>query len=137
MEEQIQTIKQRIKEVQYRQKSYVDAHHVDRNYEVGNRVFLGVKPHKSSIKFRKGAKLSPRFVGPFEVVENKGPVAYQLALLDSLRHMHDFFHVSILRHYASDPTHVIDMSSLKVSDKGALTIEPIRILDHRIQQLRC
>jgi hypothetical protein len=42
----------------------------------GDRVFLRVKPHKSSIKFGKGAKLSPRFVGPFEIVERKGPVAY-------------------------------------------------------------
>jgi hypothetical protein len=62
-------------------------------------------------------------------------VAYQLALPDSLRHMHDVFHVSVLRHYVSDPTHVIDMSSLQVSDEGALMMEPIRILDHRIRQL--
>jgi hypothetical protein len=61
--------------------------------------------------FGKGAKLSPRFVGPFEVVENKGPVAYRLAFLDSLSHMHDVFHVSVLRHYVSDPTHVFDISS--------------------------
>jgi hypothetical protein len=73
---------------------------------------LWVKLYKSSIKFGKGVKLSPRFVGPFEIVEKKGSVAYRLALPDSLRHMHDVFHVSILRHYISDPTHVIDMSSL-------------------------
>ena len=97
---------------------------------------MQVKPHKSSIKFGKGAKLSPRFVGPFEIVERKGPVAYRLALPDSLRRMHDVFHVSVLRHYVSDPTHVIDMSSLQVSDEGALTAEPVRILDHRVRQLR-
>ena len=51
MEEQMQTIRQRIKEAQDRQKSYADAHRVDRSYEVGDRVFLRVKPHKSSIKF--------------------------------------------------------------------------------------
>jgi hypothetical protein len=112
MEEQMQTIRQRIKEVQDRQKSYVDAHRVDCSYEVDDRVFLRVKLHKSLIKFGKGAKISPRFVGPFEIVERKGPVAYRLALPDSLRHMNDVFHVSILRHYISDPTLVIDMSSL-------------------------
>jgi hypothetical protein len=136
MEEQMKTIRQRIKEVQDRQKSYVDAHRVDRSYEVGDRVFLQVKPHKSSIKFGKGAKLSPRFVGPFEIVERKGPVAYRLALPDSLRRMHDVFHVSVLRHYISDPTHVIDMSSLQVSDEGVLMAEPVHILDHCIRQLR-
>ena len=50
--------------------------------------------------------------------------------------MHDVFHVSILRHYISDPTHVIDMSSLQVSNEGVLVAEPIYILDHRIRQLR-
>ena len=91
----MQTIIQRIKEAQDRQKSYADAHRVDRSYEVGNRVFLRVKPHKSSIKFEKGAKLSPRFGGPFTIVERRRPVAYRLALPNSLRHMHDVFHVSV------------------------------------------
>jgi hypothetical protein len=94
-----------------------------------------VKPHKSSIKFGKGAKLSPRFVGPFKVVEKKRPVAYRIALPDYLRCMHDVFHVSVLRHYVSDPTHVIDMSSLQVSDEGALMVNPIHILYHRIRRL--
>ena len=94
---------------------------------------MRVKLHKSSIKFGKGDKLSPRFVGPFEIVERKGPVAYRLALPDSFRRMHDVFHVSVLRHYISDPTHVIDLSSLQVSDEGALITEPVRILDHRVR----
>jgi hypothetical protein len=93
---------------------------------------LQVKLHKSSIKFGKGAKLSPRFVGPFEIVERKGPVAYRLAFPDSLRRLHNVFHVSILRHYISDPAHVIDMSSLQVSDEGLLTAEPVHILDHHV-----
>jgi ribosomal protein L21E len=95
MEGQMQTIIQKIKEAQDRQKGYADAHRVDHSYEVGDRVFLRVKPLKSSIKFEKGAKLSPRFVGPFEIVERKRPVAYRLALPDSLRRMHDVFHVSV------------------------------------------
>jgi hypothetical protein len=81
---------------------------------------LRVKPHKTSIKFGKGDKISPSFVGPFEVVEKKGPMAYRLALPDSLRSMHDVFHVFVLRHYISDPSHVIEMSYFEVSDEGAL-----------------
>jgi hypothetical protein len=53
-----------------------------------------VKLHKSLIKFVKGAKISPMIVGPLDIVEKKGPVAYRLALPDSLRCMHDVFHVS-------------------------------------------
>ena len=135
MEEKMKIIRQRIKEAQDRQKSYADAHRVDHSYKVEDRVFFRIKPHKSLIKFGKGDKLSPRFMGPFKFMERKGPMAYQVAFLDSLRCMHNFFHVSVLRHYVNDPTHVINTSSLQVSDKGALTTEPIRILYHRIRQL--
>ena len=132
----MQSLRQGIKEAQDRQKSYADAHRVDPSYEVGDRVVLRVKLHKSLIKFGRGDKISPRFMGPFEIVEKKGPVAYRLALPDSLRRMHDFFHVSVLRQYISDPTHVTDLSSLQVSDEGALMAEPVRILDHRVRQLQ-
>ena len=76
-------------------------------------------------------------MGPFKIVERKGPVAYRLALPDSLRRMHDVFHVSVLRHYISDSTHIIDMSSLQVSNEGALMVELVHILDHPVRQLRC
>jgi hypothetical protein len=59
-------------------------------------------------------------------------MAYRLFLTDSSRCMHDVFHVSVLRHYVSDHTHVIDMSSFQVSDEGSLTVEPIHILNHCI-----
>ena len=75
-------------------------------------------------------------MGPFEIVERKGPVAYRLAFPDSSRRMHDVFHISILRHYISDPTHVIEMSSLQVLDEGEITTETINILDHHIRQLQ-
>jgi hypothetical protein len=112
IEYQMKTIRQRIKEEQDRQKSYANTHRVDCSYEVGDRVFLQVKPHKSSFKFGKGSKICPRFVGPFDIVEKKGPMDYRLALPDSLRHMHDVFHISVLSHYVSDPTYVIDLSCL-------------------------
>ena len=76
-------------------------------------------------------------MGPFEIVERKGPMAYRLALLDSLRRMHDVFHVSVLRHYISDPTHMIDMSSLHVSDEGALMAELVRILYQCVRRRNC
>jgi hypothetical protein len=76
IEDQMKTIRQRIKEAQDRQKSYVNARCVDHSYEVGDRVFLWVKLHKSSIKFGKGVKISPMFMGPFDIVERKGPMAY-------------------------------------------------------------
>jgi len=79
MEDQMKTIIQRIKESQDRHKSYVNAHRVGHSYEVGDRVFLQVKSHKSLIKFGKSDKLSPRFMGHFNIVEKKRLMAYQLA----------------------------------------------------------
>jgi hypothetical protein len=76
MEEQMQTIRPRIKKRRIDRRVMPMRTESTVVIEVDDRVFLRVKPHKSSIKFGKGAKLSPRFVGPFEIVERKGPVAY-------------------------------------------------------------
>ena len=62
MEAQVRQIRQRLKEAQDRQKSYADAHRTDRRYEVGDQVFIRIKPNKSTIRFGKGTKLSPKFI---------------------------------------------------------------------------
>ena len=72
MEEQVKQINQRLKETQDRQKHYVDAHRINRNYEVGDQVFIRIRPNKSTIQFGKGTNLSPRFIGPFKVLEKVG-----------------------------------------------------------------
>jgi hypothetical protein len=119
-------IGQRLKEAQDRQKSYADAHRTDRNYEVGDQVFIHIIPNKSTIWFGKGTKLSPQFIGPFRVQEKIGPVAY----------IFHVFHVSVLHHYVSDESHKLNWKELQVSDVGILTVEPLRILDRRVLQLR-
>ena len=70
------------------------------------------------------------------ILEKLGPVAYRLALPSSLSRMHNVFHVSILRHYISHASHIINLSNLQISDDGVLKAEPIRILDRRTRQLR-
>jgi hypothetical protein len=136
MEAQVRQIRQRLKEAQDRQKSYADAHRTDRRYEVGDQVFVRIKPNKSTIRFGKGTKLSPRFIGPFKVVERVGPVAYRLALPPHLHRIHNVFHVSVLRHYIADLSHNIQWKELQVSDEGVITVEPLRILERRVRQLR-
>ena len=79
---------------------------------VGDNVFLQVRPKKIPIRYGKGSKLSPRFVGLFEILERVGPVAYRLALPPSLSRIHDVFHVSILRKYIPDITHVLNWNAL-------------------------
>lgn len=136
MEEQMATIKQRLKEARDRQKSYADTKRIDRNFQEGSQVFIKIKPFKSFFRMGKGTKLSPRFVGPFTILERIGPVAYKLELPSHLRKMHNVFHVSMLRKYVPDPSHVLKFDKLQVSEDGALQTEPFCILDHRVLRLR-
>jgi hypothetical protein len=129
-------IRHRLKEAQDRHKSYVDAHRTDRSYEVGDQVFIRIRPNKSTIQFGKGTKLSPRFIGPFRIQEKIGPVAYRLALPPHLHKTHNVFHVSILCHYVVDESHKLNWKELQVSDVETFTVEPLRILDRRVRQLR-
>jgi hypothetical protein len=126
-------IKQRLKEAQDRQKNYAYAHRTDRSYEVGDQVFIPIRPNKSTIQFRKGTNLSPRFIGPFRIQEKIGPVAYRLVLPPHLHKNHNVFHVSVLRHYVADESHKLNWKELQVSDVGTLTVEPLCILDRRVR----
>ena len=75
---------------------------------MGDHVFLKVMPKRRVARFSKRGKLSPIFIGPFEVLERVGMVAYRLALPPSLSSVHAIFHVSMLQKYIPDPTHVVD-----------------------------
>lgn len=125
-----------MKEANDRQKSYADAKRIPRQFVVGDKVLLHVKPHKSSIKFGKTSKLAPRYVGPFEVLEVINPVAYRIALPPALARLHNVFHVSYLKKYFANFEHMIDWKSLQVQDPGVITLEPIRVLETRKLHLR-
>ena len=75
---------------------------------MGDHAFLKVMPKRGVDRFGKRGKLSPRFIGPFEVLKRVGMVAYRLVLLPNLLDLHAVFHVSMLRKYTQDPTHVVD-----------------------------
>ncbi|GKE65149.1 hypothetical protein Tco_1519310, partial [Tanacetum coccineum] len=72
-----------------RQKSYADKHRRDLEFQVGDRVFLKVSPFRGVKRFGIKGKLSPRFIGPFEILERIGEVSYRLALPPQLSHVHD------------------------------------------------
>ena len=90
---------------------------------------------KGVVKFGKQGKLSSRFTGPFEVLERASAVAYRLALPSSLSGVYEVFHVSMLRKYTPDPTHVVDWGELVVDVDGTFEEGPVRILDSRDQVL--
>ena len=101
-------IRKRLLTAQSRQKSYADKRRQPLEFEAGDHVFLKVMPKRGVIRFGKQGKLSPRFIGPFEILERVGAVAYRLALPPSLSGVHEVFHVSMLRKYTPDPAHVVN-----------------------------
>jgi len=136
MKDKISIIRRRMLTAQSRQKSYTDKHRRQLEFNVGDLVYLKGSPMKGVMRFGKKGKLSPRFVGPFEVKEVVGPVAYKVELPPALSDIHNVFHVSTLRKYVHDSRHIIDFEPLQV--QGDLKYEelPVQILDRKEQQLR-
>ena len=113
-EEKVQVIRKRLKAASDRQKSYVDLKWRDIAYEVGDNVFLKVSPWRKILLFGKKGKLNPRFIGLYEVFERIGPVAYRLALPPELAKLHNVFHVSMLRRYRFDESHILSVQDVQV-----------------------
>ncbi|GJT99969.1 putative reverse transcriptase domain-containing protein [Tanacetum coccineum] len=104
--EKIVQIKNRLLTACSRQKSYADVRRKPMEFSVGDMVMLKVSPWKGVIRFGKRGKLSPRYVGPFKVIDRIGPVAYKLELPDELRGIHNTFHVSNLKNVFADENHI-------------------------------
>ena len=93
-------------------------------------MFLKVSPRKGIMRFGIKGKLSPRYIGPFEILERIGEVSYRLALPPQLSHVHNVFHISLLRGYNYHPLHVVQYPIDLVRNDLSYVEEPIAILDH-------
>ena len=111
--EKVVLIKERLKAAQSKHKSYADNRRRDLEFEVGDHDFLKVLPMKSMMRFARKRKLNPLFVGPFEILERVGTLAYKVALPPSLSKVHNVFHVSTLRKYIYDPSHVVELEPIQ------------------------
>lgn len=133
MEDQLERISQKLKEVADKQKSQANLKRTPRSFVVGDKVFLKVKPGKNSIKtFR----LATRYVGPFEILQQVNPMAYKLQLPPNLSKIRNVFHVSLLKKYVPDPTNILNFEKLQMTDPLSFEVKPVCILGFRKKKLR-
>ena len=134
--DKVNVIRAKLKAAQDRQKSYADKRRKDLEFEVEDRVFLKLSPWKGVVRFGKREKLSPRYIGPFEIVERVGPVAYRLDLPEEVSRVHNVIHISMLRKYIPDPSHVLEAPEIELRDDLSYEEQPVQILGREEKELR-
>ena len=134
--EKVRIIQQRLKTARDRQKSYADMKRKDIEYEVGYKVFFKVSSWRKIFWFGKKGKLSPSFIRPYEILERIGLVAYRLALPSELAKLHNVFHVSMLRKYRYDESHILPIQDVQVQSDFTYDEEPKAILALEVKQFR-
>ncbi|GKA48388.1 hypothetical protein Tco_0741346 [Tanacetum coccineum] len=134
--EKIFKIRDRMQAARDRQKSYADKRRRPLEFEVGDKVMLKVAPWKGVMRFGKRGKLNPHYIGPFQIIERIGPVAYRLELPQELSRVHNVFHVCNLKKCLSDDTLVIPLEEIQLDDKLNFVEEPVEIMDREVKQLK-
>jgi hypothetical protein len=132
----VKTIQNNLKAAQSRQKSYTDIRSRPLQFQVGNFVYLWVSPTRGIQRFGIKGKLAPRYIGPFEIIEICGPVAYRLQLPPQLAAIHDIFHTSQLRKCVKIPTKIIDYQAIEIEPDLSYTEHPIKVLDTKERSTR-
>jgi hypothetical protein len=116
VEKQVHMVRENLRVAQSRQKSYVDYRRRELSFEVGDSMYLKVSPMRGLHRFKVRGKLSPRFIGPFKILEKRGEVAYQLELSPQLSDVHDVFHVSQLKKCLRVPKEQLTMEDMDAKE---------------------
>ncbi|KAI4387128.1 hypothetical protein MLD38_004982 [Melastoma candidum] len=127
----IAVVREKMKTSQSRQKSYADRRRRPLEFEVGGRVYLRLSPMKSMFRMGKAHKLSPRYIGPYEITERVGKVAYRVAIPPELSHCHDVFHVSMLRKHEPDLESRIEAATTSINENMSVTMVPVRVIGRK------
>jgi len=136
MTERVAEIWQQMLAAQSRHKSYADVRRRDLEFQVGDQVLLKVSPNKGVVRFGVKGKLSSRYIGPFPILERVGKLAYRLELPNSMRGVHNVFHVSMLRKYLRDPEQHMTLEPETIKEDLTFEARPVRILEEADKVLR-
>jgi hypothetical protein len=128
-EQLVQQVRENLRVTQTHQKSYADVRHQDLTFTVDDHVYLKVSPMRGIRRFNVKVKLTPRYLGPFKVLERKGEVAYRLELPPNLSGVHDVFHVSQLKKCLRVPEEQAPLEGLEVQEDLTYTEHPVKILE--------
>ena len=129
-------IRDRLSTAYSRQKSYADNRKRPLEFNIGDLVYLKISPMKGVMRFGRKGKLSPRYVGPYEILQRVGEVTYELALPAELASVHPVFHVSMLKKCLGDPASILPVEGLGVGEDLSYEEIPIEILDRQVKRLR-
>ncbi|XP_074277995.1 uncharacterized protein LOC141601600 [Silene latifolia] len=136
MVEQVHIIRQKIRAAQNRQKSYDDLKRSDLEFLVGDKVLLKVSPMKGVMRFGNRGKLNQKYIGPYEILDRFAKVAYRLALPPALDKVHNVFHVSHLRKYVSDTSHILEPEVIEIDESLSYVEVAKEILDRKVRKTR-
>ena len=107
----------------------------DLEFEVEDQVFLKLSPRKGVVRFGKRGKLNPRYIGPFEIVDGIGPVAYRLDLPEEFSRVHNVSHISMLRKYIPDSAHVLETPEIELRDDLSYEEQQVQILGREEKEI--
>nr|GEV56407.1 putative reverse transcriptase domain-containing protein [Tanacetum cinerariifolium] len=127
-------IKERLKAARDHQESYADNRRKPLEFKVRNKVLLKVSPWKGVVRFGKRSKLSSRYVGPFDIVERVGPIAYRLRIPQELIGIHDTFYMSNPKEYQAYVILHLPLEEIKIDNRLRFVEEPIEIIDYEVKQ---
>ncbi|GKC73302.1 putative reverse transcriptase domain-containing protein [Tanacetum coccineum] len=136
MTEKIVQIKNHLLTSRSRQKSYADRRTKPLEFEVGDMVLLKVSPWKGVVRFEKRGKLSPCYIGPFNILARVGPVAYTLELPEELKGIHSTFHVSNLKKCLTKGNVVVPIDEIQLDDKLHMIEELVEVVDREVKRLK-
>jgi hypothetical protein len=135
-EDRVAEIREKLKEAQSRQKSYFDKRRRELSFVVGDFVYLKVSPIQGTRRFEVRGKLAPRYIGPYQVLQIIGAIAYRIWLPEEMSDIHNVFHVSQLKKCLRVPQEQISPDTIDLQDDLKYQEVPIKILDTVTKQTR-